>query len=51
MNITGQAKHIKETNQDAFLKGGDFLGAGEFTVKVKDVEFNDSQKQIFHSCI
>lgn len=47
MNISGKAQHIKETNQEAFLKGGDFLGAGEFTVKVKDVEFNDSQNRYF----
>lgn len=43
MKITGQAQHIKETNQETFLKGGDFLGAGEFTVKVKDIESNDAQ--------
>ncbi|MCQ9288759.1 single-stranded DNA-binding protein [Staphylococcus gallinarum] len=47
MNISGQAQHIKETNQETFLKGGDFLGAGEFTVKVKDIEFNDSQNRYF----
>ncbi|MEN3090747.1 MAG: single-stranded DNA-binding protein [Staphylococcus pseudoxylosus] len=47
MDIKGQAQHIKETNQETFLKGGDFLGAGEFTVKVKDVEFNDSQSRYF----
>ena len=28
MKITGQAQHTKETNQEAFMKGGDFLGAG-----------------------
>lgn len=47
MKINGQATHIKETNQDSFLKGGDFLGAGEFTVKVKDVEFNDKENRYF----
>lgn len=47
MNISGKAQHIKDTNQEAYLKGGDFLGAGEFTVKVKDVEFNDSQNRYF----
>lgn len=47
MKITGQATHIKDTNQEAFLKGGDFLGAGEFTVKVKDVEFNDKENRYF----
>ena len=47
MKITGQAQHIKETNQEAFLKGGDFLGAGEFTVKVKDIESNDAQGRYF----
>ena len=26
MKITGQAQHTKETNQEAFMKGGDFLG-------------------------
>ena len=25
MKITGQAQHTKETNQEAFMKGGDFL--------------------------
>ena len=29
MKITGQSQHTKETNQEAFIKGGDFLGAGE----------------------
>ena len=29
------------------MKGGDFLGAGEFTVKVKDVEFNDKEGRYF----
>ncbi|MCD8832728.1 single-stranded DNA-binding protein [Staphylococcus arlettae] len=47
MRINGHAQHIKETNQEAFLKGGDFLGAGEFTVKVKDVEFNDKENRYF----
>ena len=47
MKITGQAQHTKETNQEAFMKGGDFLGAGEFTVKVKDVEFNDKENRYF----
>ena len=47
MKINGQAQHIKDTNQEAFLKGGDFLGAGEFTVKVKDVEFNDKENRYF----
>lgn len=47
MKINGQAQHIKETNQESFLKGGDFLGAGEFTVKVKDVEFNDKENRYF----
>lgn len=47
MKITGQAKHTKETNQEAFLKGGDFLGAGEFTVKVKDIEVNDVEGRYF----
>lgn len=47
MKITGQAQHTKETNQEAFMKGGDFLGAGEFTVKVKDVEFNDKEGRYF----
>ncbi|MEJ7307208.1 single-stranded DNA-binding protein, partial [Staphylococcus epidermidis] len=26
MKITGQAQYTKETNQEAFMKGGDFLG-------------------------
>ena len=47
MKITGQAQYTKETNQEAFMKGGDFLGAGEFTVKVKDVEFNDKEGRYF----
>lgn len=47
MKITGQAQHIKETNQESFLKGGYFLGAGEFTVKVKDIEANDAQGRYF----
>lgn len=47
MKITGQANHTRETNQEAFLKSGDFLGAGEFTVKVKDVEFNDKENRYF----
>ncbi|MGL4048115.1 single-stranded DNA-binding protein [Staphylococcus warneri] len=47
MKITGQAQHIKETNQETFLKGGDFLGAGEFTVKVKDIVSNDAQGRYF----
>ena len=25
MKITGQAQYTKETNQEAFMKGGDFL--------------------------
>ncbi|MDU0452308.1 single-stranded DNA-binding protein [Staphylococcus chromogenes] len=47
MKITGHAKHTKETNQETFLKGGDFLGAGEFTVKVKDIEVNDAEGRYF----
>lgn len=47
MKITGQAQYTKETNQEAFMKSGDFLGAGEFTVKVKDVEFNDKENRYF----
>lgn len=47
MKITGQATHTKETNQEKFMGGGDFLGAGEFTVKVVDVEFNDKEKRYF----
>ncbi|MDK8290182.1 MAG: single-stranded DNA-binding protein, partial [Staphylococcus lugdunensis] len=47
MKITGKATHIKETNQEAFLKGGDFLGAGEFTVKVKAIEANDREGRYF----
>ncbi len=45
MKITGQSQHTKETNQEAFIKGGDFLGAGEFTVKVKV----DDGKTLFHN--
>lgn len=47
MKITGRTQHTQETNQDAFLKGGEFLGAGQFTVKVKDVEFNDKEGRYF----
>lgn len=47
MKITGQANHIKDTNQEKFLKGGDFLGAGEFTAKVKEVQFNDKENRYF----
>ncbi|HGZ9243273.1 TPA: single-stranded DNA-binding protein, partial [Staphylococcus aureus] len=32
MKITGRTQYIQETNQETFMKGGDFLGAGEFTV-------------------
>ncbi|HDE7879555.1 TPA: single-stranded DNA-binding protein, partial [Staphylococcus aureus] len=27
MKITGRTQYIQETNQEAFMKGGDFLGA------------------------
>ncbi|HEC2213245.1 TPA: single-stranded DNA-binding protein [Staphylococcus delphini] len=47
MKITGRAQHITETNQEVFMKGGEFLGAGEFTVKVKDVEVNDAEGRYF----
>lgn len=47
MKITGRTQYTQETNQEAFMKGGDFLGAGEFTVKVKDVEFNDKENRYF----
>ncbi|WP_180537662.1 single-stranded DNA-binding protein [Staphylococcus haemolyticus] len=47
MKITGRTQHTQETNQEAFLKGGEFLGAGQFTVKVKDVEFNDKEGRYF----
>lgn len=47
MKITGQATHTKETNQEKFMGGGNFLGAGEFTVKVVDVEFNDKENRYF----
>src|SRR5699024_5807920 len=47
MKITGQATHTKETNQEKFMGGGNFLGAGEFTVKVVDVEFNDKENRFF----
>ncbi len=49
MKIAGQNQYIQETNQEAFMKGGDFLGAGEFTAKVANVEFNDKRKQILHN--
>ncbi|HDG6616657.1 TPA: single-stranded DNA-binding protein, partial [Staphylococcus aureus] len=47
MKITGRTQYIQETNQEAFMKGGDFLGAGEFTVKVANVEFNDRENRYF----
>ncbi|HBG3134618.1 TPA: single-stranded DNA-binding protein [Staphylococcus aureus] len=47
MKITGRTRYIQETNQEAFMKGGDFLGAGEFTVKVANVEFNDRENRYF----
>ncbi|MBA8772091.1 single-stranded DNA-binding protein [Staphylococcus coagulans] len=47
MKITGRAQHITETSQEAFMKGGDFLGAGEFTVKIKDIEANDAEGRYF----
>ncbi|UFA57191.1 single-stranded DNA-binding protein [Staphylococcus aureus] len=47
MKITGRTQYIQETNQEAFMKGGDFLGAGQFTVKVIDVEFNDKENRYF----
>ncbi|NHA37397.1 single-stranded DNA-binding protein [Staphylococcus schleiferi] len=47
MKITGRANHITETNQEAFMKGGEFLGAGEFTVKVKEIQFNDKENRYF----
>ncbi|PCF48988.1 single-stranded DNA-binding protein [Staphylococcus delphini] len=47
MKITGRANHITETNQEVFMKGGDFLGAGEFTVKVKEIQFNDKENRYF----
>ena len=47
MKITGRTQYTQETNQEAFMKGGDFLGAGEFTVKVKDIEFNDKDNRYF----
>lgn len=47
MKIAGRATHITETNQEAFLKGGEFLGAGEFTVKVKEIQFNDKENRYF----
>ncbi|MGD6772395.1 single-stranded DNA-binding protein [Staphylococcus simulans] len=47
MKIQGRANHITDTNQEKFLKGGDFLGAGEFTVKVKEIQFNDNQNRYF----
>ena len=47
MKITGRTQYIQETNQEAFMKGGDFLGAGEFTAKVANVEFNDRENRYF----
>lgn len=47
MKIRGRALYIQETNQEAFMKGGEFLGAGEFTVKVANVEFNDRENRYF----
>lgn len=47
MKITGTTQHIKDTNQERFLKGGDYLIAGEYTVKVKDIEFNDKENRYF----
>ena len=47
MKITGRTQYTQETNQEAFMKSGDFLGAGQFTVKVKDVEFNDKENRYF----
>ncbi len=47
MKIAGRTQYIQETNQEAFMKGGDFLGAGEFTAKVANVEFNDRENRYF----
>ncbi|MEB7507147.1 single-stranded DNA-binding protein [Staphylococcus xylosus] len=47
MKITGQTQYIKETNQDKFLNGSTGLPAGEFTVRVKNIEYNDKENRYF----
>ncbi len=46
MKITGQAQS-KETNQEKFYNGSAGFQAGEFTVKVKNIEFNDRENRYF----
>ncbi|HEI4275693.1 TPA: single-stranded DNA-binding protein, partial [Staphylococcus aureus] len=45
--ITGQAQFTKETNQEKFYNGSAGFQAGEFTVKVKNIEFNDRENRYF----
>ncbi|MBS3644264.1 single-stranded DNA-binding protein, partial [Staphylococcus aureus] len=47
MKITGQAQFTKETNQEKFYNGSAGFQAGEFTVKVKNIEFNDRENRYF----
>ncbi|PZH14800.1 hypothetical protein [Staphylococcus aureus] len=47
MKITGQAQFTKETNQEKFYNGSTGFQAGEFTVKVKNIEFNDRENRYF----
>ncbi len=47
MKISGQAQYIKETNQEKFYNGTTGFQAGEFTVKVKNIEFNDRENRYF----
>lgn len=47
MKITGQAQHIKETNQEKFYSGATGFQAGEFTVKVKNIEYKDQENRYF----
>lgn len=45
VKINGKAEHTKGRNVESFKSGGDFLGAGEFTVIVKEVETENASSK------
>ncbi|MGW7932156.1 single-stranded DNA-binding protein [Staphylococcus xylosus] len=47
MKISGQAQYIKETNQEKFYSATTGFQAGEYTVRVKKIEFNDQENRYF----
>lgn len=46
MKITGQAQHTKETNQEAFMKGGDFLEQENSQLKLKMLNLMTKKEDI-----